>query len=436
MLAALLLAGLWVPALDEYDGFHSAVARAGDVNADGVPDFMVATRTRHDGSSGWFHQKREHVWVLSGVDGSVIHVLRGERERDRFGRSLAAAGDVNGDGWGDVVVGAGGYALVVSGRTGRALFRLTCEPPDYGFGFAVGGGGDVDGDGHADVIVGAPSGVRGSAYVYSGRTGRLLHAVRGADHAGGEDCGWGEPYGMGTAVAILPDLDGDGCCEFIASDPSYPDPRDTIAYEDDDPAPAWGRVGIYSGPGADLFHTLQMTEWDRHFGYLGLGWTVGHAGDFDGDGTPDLFASAVNSLVRVYSGKTFEILADVNGPWGNMHSEGASVDAAGDVDGDGKDDVVWGANETLDGLPCSDRGWASVLTASRCGFWFNADTKCEGIDVSGLGDVNRDGFADVVVAQRLGQVVRVLSGPFGDELYSVDLEVLYERALRESPRDR
>jgi hypothetical protein len=440
MLVLLALSSLSAPVVDEYDGFHSAVSRAGDVNADGTPDFMVATRTKHDGSRSWFFQKEERVWILSGRDGAVLHTLRGRREGDCFGRSMDVAGDIDADGFDDVVIGAcgqmsgvapklrcKGYVVVVSGRTGLALLELEGERSCNGFGFAVAGGGDVDGDGVPDIAVGAPIGKHEAAYVYSGRTGELVQELHGSVW----DPEW-DDYGLGTSVAILPDVDGDGCSEFIASDPSHPDPRG-IVYADDEPSPAWGLVGIYSGPDGALLASLQMGADDRHGSHLGLGWTAGSAGDFDGDGTPDIFASAVNSLIRVYSGATFEVLVSIGGPWGYMHSEGASVDRAGDVDGDGRDDIVWGANETWDGIPCSDEGWASVSSASEDGgFFFQAKKKCEGIDVSGLGDVNGDGLADVVVAQRLGQVVRVLAGPKGEELYRVDLEALYDAAMLEA----
>src|SRR5262249_45266405 len=120
------------------------------------------------------------------------------RPGDELGTGVEGAGDTNHDGIPDVIASApgGGYAKVYSGRDGRVLLTLHAEGRDDDFGRHAAGVGDVDRDGYADVIVGAPgngaSGKQaGRAYVYSGKDGRVLLTLTG-EHAGDQ---------FGSAVA-------------------------------------------------------------------------------------------------------------------------------------------------------------------------------------------------------------------------------------------
>ena len=154
------------------------IAIAGDVNADGWADWVIGQPRddTHGRSTG-------RVLVMSGADGRILHVFTGDSAGDRFGWSVAGAGDVDGDGHDDVIVGAplddpngnaSGSAFVFSGRDGTTLLALHAAKTGVHLGHTVAGAGDVDGDGAADLMVGDRL---GTATVYSGRTGEALAAA-------------------------------------------------------------------------------------------------------------------------------------------------------------------------------------------------------------------------------------------------------------------
>ena len=145
------------------DSFGHSVSGAGDVNGDGFDDVIVGARL--DGNNG---ASSGTARVFSGADGSILNfIFEGDSTGDEFGFSVSDAGDVNGDGFADLIVGAptndnnridlSGSARVFSGVDGSVLYTFDGDSP-VNFGSSVSGAGDVNGDGLADFIIGAAFG--------------------------------------------------------------------------------------------------------------------------------------------------------------------------------------------------------------------------------------------------------------------------------------
>lgn len=142
--------------------------------------------------------------------------LDGEAAEDWFGVSVSGGFDVDGDGVNDIVTGAfngfidgaRGKAYAYSGRTRQLIHKWDGETPDDFFGANVAHAGDVDGDGYGDIVVGAreyPDGHSyGKIYVYSGKTGLELWSMQGI----GFDL-------LGYNIASIDDLDGDGRRDIV-----------------------------------------------------------------------------------------------------------------------------------------------------------------------------------------------------------------------------
>lgn len=253
------------------DALGCAVAAAGDVNLDGYPD--IAAGASSDAVGG---VKTGRVFVYSGFDGSVLRQFDGGAQGDAFGFSVAGAGDVDLDGWPDLLVGApkvdgvggdAGMARLYSGATGLPLLEFWGDATSDLLGWAVAGPGDTDGDGHPDLLVGVRwddvAGTNsGSAQLYSGASGALLCTMTSDD---GSDL-------AGTSVAGAGDLDADGLADVLVGIPS-----------DESQGNYTGAMRAFSGTsGALLFTRYGLTK------NTGFGQSVAGLGDVDADGAPDI----------------------------------------------------------------------------------------------------------------------------------------------------
>ncbi len=323
--------------------FGYTVASAGDVNGDGFSDVVVGAYgvNSNAGRAYVYHGGPAGVPVTPALTLIGPDVASGQ-----FGKSVASAGDTNGDGYADVVVGATG----MSTNAGRAFLYLgsasglattpsaTLVGPDVAqanFGKSVASAGDINNDGFADVVAGAYGLTTntGSAYVYLGAaTGLSTTPATTLTSPNGTN-GY-----FGYSVACAGDIDGDGLADVVVG--SYGVSSNA------------GRAYVYRGSPGGLqttpVSTLAGVPIPHYFGDA-----VAGAGDINQDGYADVVVGARNAMTQ--AGRTYVFYGhstgDLNlktelmdGPAGAGGQFGGSVAGAGDVDGDGHPDVVVGAS--------------------------------------------------------------------------------------------
>ncbi|HZM71465.1 MAG TPA: integrin alpha, partial [Candidatus Cryosericum sp.] len=259
-----------------------SVSTAGDVNGDGFSDVILGAYLYDNGQ---LDEGRAFVYL--GTAGGPAPTPAWTAESDQagawFGNSVATAGDVNDDGYSDVIVGAEnftngqtqeGRAFVYLGSpTGLALAPAWTAEGDQAvgqFGTSVATAGDANGDGYSDVIVGAApydNGVNldvGAAFIYLGSSAGLS-ATPGLTLFGDQV---GDQFGL--SVATAGDLNNDGYSDYVIGAPNY---TGSLSFE--------GRAYIYFGsPSITTYYTFyQGGQASSYFG-----WSVGTAGDLNGDG--------------------------------------------------------------------------------------------------------------------------------------------------------
>jgi len=392
---------------DNFTG--GAVSAAGDINGDGFEDLIIGAEGVNSDGTGYAEGASYVIFgqsgglpatvELSSLDGENGFAILGVSNGDYSGNPVAAAGDVNGDGFDDLVIGAigaspggaayAGAAYVVFGKAGvfPANLHLSSLDGSNGFsvpgihayaytGYAVGTAGDINGDGFDDIIIGADgvdldgSGyAEGAAYVVFGRADfsssslnlSLLDGANGFVVPGVDD---GD--GLGNAVGTAGDINGDGFDDLLIGARN----ADAAVNAFVDAGESYVLFGKLDGFTPEV--SLAALDGTDGFVIYGIdandqsGDVVGTAGDINGDGFDDLvigakYADAVGNL-QIDAGESYVIfgtdqvfsnsidLGALNGTNGFIingidtgDKSGATVSTAGDMNGDGFDDLLIGA---------------------------------------------------------------------------------------------
>ena len=367
-----------------YEGSSAGAgaASAGDVNGDGVPDLILGSygadnNGRSGSGSAYIRFGPVTPGIVSLANPAAAPGIRidGATPGEQAGWVVNAAGDFNGDGLGDVLLGApsvggssplGGAAYIVFGRAtpgtidlaslGGAGVVLRGQGDVFGEGSSVNSAGDVNGDGIADVIIGASSSApksrsgAGSAFViYGTRTPPpSIDLANVQPSQGFRIDGPGASGNAGGSVSGVGDVNGDGFDDVLVGVPSI----DGVY-----PTGPSGRVYlVYGGTRGYLdlasFGAADGVRINGPTGYANAGYQVSRGGDLDGDGIPDLLIGAPGSSARsdyiVFGERrlppTIELNTLVSDDRGvQMKGAFGPIVRAGDVDGDGRPDVIVGS---------------------------------------------------------------------------------------------
>jgi FG-GAP repeat/FG-GAP-like repeat len=371
------------------------VCAAGDTDGDGYDDVLVGTEST--------------LSVYSGANGQLLYAIYASHAGDFRDATAVLLPDIDGDGHADLVVGAphvvlngkpdAGVVYVFSGADGQGI-RAIAGPgpqPNQRFGASVALLGDVDGDGHPEVAVGAPGAVTsgrpesGSVSIVSPARGRVLAVWRGVD---GEQ--------LGAAVAAAGDLDGDGKIDLAVGAPeAHPGDRENA-----------GRVLYLSGADTHFLGVLEgQSPGDR------LGQALASAGDLNGDGTLKLIVGMPGHRTASHDGTgailivapaQSRTLLQIDGPRGSQEF-GAVVAGGGDFNGDGRPDfLVADPRADVDGR--LGAGLVQLFSGADGHVLFTAAGDAAdglGSAVAFAGDLNGDGRADVVLGAPLYGVLGV-----------------------------
>ncbi|MCE7058539.1 FG-GAP-like repeat-containing protein [Dyadobacter sp. CY343] len=381
-----------------------SIAHVGDVNGDGYDDVGIAADGYDNGQTSEGAVFIYHGSQL-GLNPMPVTTIEGNQKYARMG-SIASAGDVNGDGYGDIIIGVplygennAGAVFIYHGSSQGIIsnveYKIEQQQIEDGrFGNSVASAGDVNGDGYGDVVVGAPEFEEGMAFVYLGSSnGIITNMITEID-------GSTDGFLMGV-VTGLGDVNGDSFDDVAIGSPFYSKEE---AYEGAIMIHYGSSTGISANP--DLILQANKTE-------VRLGSSVSEAGDINGDGYMDLIAGAshfasgqyVEGALYVYYGSTLGLNATPTIIESNIENSyfGSSVSAAGDINGDGYSDILVGAVGYSNGQP--NEGAVFIYQGSESGLNLGYSAKQEGNQesaflgnsVSGGGDINGDGFSDIMM---------------------------------------
>ncbi|MCF0063966.1 FG-GAP-like repeat-containing protein [Dyadobacter chenwenxiniae] len=406
-----LLAANILESNQEKAQFGYCSAGAGDVNGDGYNDVLVgayAYDKGHDNEGAVF----VHLGSAVGINNNASVVLEGNQINAQYGWSAATAGDVNGDGYSDIIVGSYLYdygqtnegAVFVyhgsaQGIKASAAIRLESNQPEAKQGIAVACAGDVNGEGYSDVMIGIwqydkGENNEGAVVIHHGSPNGLISSPASTLESNQADAG------MGWSVKSAGDVNGDGYSDIITGANTY----DT-GQTDEGAAFVW--LGMADGLNKTYGTQLEMNQPEALFGSF-----ISSAGDLNGDGYGDVAIAAFyydsgqtsEGAVFIFHGSAAGLdvvpnqILESNQEYASM----GSTSSAGDINGDGYGDLIVG-------MPLfggNDAGAVFIYTGSPAGINSNIKTiiygKQEddayfGNSVSCAGDVNGDGFSDIII---------------------------------------